>query len=102
CQWGMSDKLGAVAFRRGEDHVFLGRELAQPQDFSESTAELIDNEIQRIITETERKVQEIMQKHRHKLEALAAALVEAETLEFDKIEEIFKHADASHQGAYSL
>jgi cell division protease FtsH len=93
CQWGMSDKLGAVAFRRGEEHVFLGRELAQPRDFSENTAQLIDDEIRRIIGEVERKIEEMMKKHQSKLEALAAALVEAETLEANEIEKIFKRVD---------
>jgi cell division protease FtsH len=99
CQWGMSDKLGAVAFRRGEEHVFLGRELAQQPDFSENTAQLIDDEIRRIISEIERKTQEIMQKHQGKLEALATTLVEAETLEANEIEKIFKYADAQQRSS---
>lgn len=88
-QWGMSDRFGAAAFRRGEEHIFLGRELAQQRDFSEQTAQLIDEEIRRIIAETEEKVETLMRKHRDKLEALAKALIEAETLEFAEIQRIF-------------
>lgn len=94
CQWGMSDKLGAAAFRRGEEHVFLGRELTQQRDFSEQTAQLIDDEIRRILDEVERKAENLMQKHRNKLEALAKALIETETLDADEIKRIFKGAEA--------
>lgn len=97
CQWGMSDRLGAVAFRRGEEHAFLGRELAQPRDFSENTAQLIDDEIRRIISETEGKIGDIMKKHQSKLEALATALVEAETLEANEVQKIFEQVDAQSQ-----
>ncbi|ADE14724.1 ATP-dependent metalloprotease FtsH [Nitrosococcus halophilus Nc 4] len=94
CQWGMSDKLGAAAFRRGEEHVFLGRELTQQRDFSEQTAQLIDDEIRRILDEVERKAENLMQKHRDKLEALAKALIETETLDADEIKRIFKGVKA--------
>ncbi|QBQ55692.1 ATP-dependent zinc metalloprotease FtsH [Nitrosococcus wardiae] len=97
CQWGMSDKLGAAAFRRGEEHVFLGRELAQQRDFSEQTAQLIDDEIRHILDEVEKKTDNLMQKHRDKLEALAKALIETETLEANKIEKILKEVDTRGQ-----
>ena len=48
-QWGMSERLGTVAFRHGEEHPFLGREIAQPRDFSEHTAQIIDEEIRAIV-----------------------------------------------------
>ncbi len=44
-QWGMSDKLGPITFSLGEEHLFLGREMAKPKDFSEDTARIIDEEI---------------------------------------------------------
>ncbi len=88
CQWGMSDKLGAVTFRQGEEHPFLGRELAQPKDFSESTARIIDEEIQSIVSEMEQKAFDILKEHRDTLTALAEALVEHETLEYDDVEAI--------------
>ncbi|MFZ0391062.1 MAG: ATP-dependent zinc metalloprotease FtsH [Calditrichia bacterium] len=85
CQWGMSDLLGPVFYNQGEEHPFLGRELSQPKDFSEHTAKLIDQEIQRIIKEMEEEAVELLQKNRSKLDKLAAALLEKETLEKEDI-----------------
>lgn len=96
-QWGMSDKLGAAAFRCGEEHIFLGRELAQQRDFSEQTAQLIDEEMRRIIGEIEEKVETLMRRHRDKLEALAKALIEAETLEFAEIQKIFGRSETKRE-----
>ncbi|WP_323843802.1 ATP-dependent zinc metalloprotease FtsH [Microbulbifer magnicolonia] len=91
--WGMSEKLGPVAFRRGEEHIFLGREMAQQKDFSEHTAEIIDEEIVDLIRGIETGVRELMEKHRGKLDALAKALLEKETLEAAEIQQII-HSDA--------
>ncbi|MCW8820709.1 MAG: ATP-dependent zinc metalloprotease FtsH, partial [Sulfurovum sp.] len=55
-QWGMSELLGPVYYQKGEDHVFLGREMAMPKDFSEATAKLIDDEVRKIITQKEEEV----------------------------------------------
>ena len=51
CEWGMSDKMGPLTFGKGEEHIFLGREVARPKDYSEETAVLIDSEIKRIVME---------------------------------------------------
>ena len=51
CEWGMSDKMGPLTFGKNEEHIFLGREVARPKDYSEDTAVLIDSEIKRIVTE---------------------------------------------------
>ena len=77
----MSEKLGAVTFRQGEDYVFLGREMAEQKDFSEHTACLIDREIQHIIASMEQRAYTLLEQHRDMLEALAEALLEEETLE---------------------
>ncbi|MEJ2617101.1 MAG: cell division protein FtsH, partial [Ignavibacteriaceae bacterium] len=86
CQWGMSDKLGPVAFKLGEEHPFLGRELAEPKDFSDLTGRIIDEEIQKIIKEMELKVENLLNKNIVKLDALAEALLENETLEKTQID----------------
>jgi cell division protease FtsH len=85
-QWGMSEKLGPVAFRRGEEHIFLGREMAQQRDFSEHTAQLIDDEVRKLVGELEEKAQEILLQHREQLNALAEALLHEEILEADQIQ----------------
>ncbi len=86
--WGMSEKLGPVAFRRGEEHIFLGREMTQQRDFSEHTAQIIDDEVCTLLKDIERDVDTLLNQHRQQLESLAAALLEKETLEADDIEEI--------------
>ena len=88
CQWGMSEKLGPVTFRQGEQHPFLGREITQPKDFSEKTAQLIDEEIRSIVHDMENKAEETLSGHREELDVLARELFERETLTEDEIEEI--------------
>jgi cell division protease FtsH len=90
--WGMSDKLGPVAFRRGEEHIFLGREMAQQRDFSEHTAQLIDAEICSLVSGIEEKVTALLTAQRPRLEALVEALLENETLETAEIQEIIAQA----------
>ncbi|WP_258868992.1 ATP-dependent zinc metalloprotease FtsH [Alkalilimnicola ehrlichii] len=85
-RWGMNKRLGPVAFRRGEDHVFLGREINQPPDFSEHTARMIDEEIVRLLGEIDEQVANLLQEHRAKLEALAQALLAHETLDAEAIQ----------------
>jgi len=84
--WGMSDALGPVAFRRGEEHIFLGREMAQQRDFSEHTAQIIDNEVCSMVKTIEESVAKLLEEHRSQLENLAEALLEKETLEADDIQ----------------
>lgn len=84
--WGMSEKLGPVAFRRGEEHIFLGKEMAQQKDFSEHTAEMIDEEIIALVREIEKEVIELLGGQRGTLDGLAKALLEKETLEADDIQ----------------
>jgi cell division protease FtsH len=88
--WGMSERLGAVAFKRGEEHIFLGREMTQQRDFSEKTANIIDEEIFGLIKGVEVKVKDLLNDHRAQLDALANALLEHETLEADDIQSILK------------
>jgi len=86
--WGMNEKLGPVAFRRGEDHLFLGREMAQQRDFSEHTAQLIDDEVRELLSTLDERAAELLGEHRDQLRALAEALVEHEILEAAQIREI--------------
>jgi len=90
CQWGMSDKVGPVTFRQGEPHPFLGREMAEPKDFSEETARIIDEEVRRIIQAMEAKASEILTSNREKLDALTEGLLENESLSGEEIEEILE------------
>jgi cell division protease FtsH len=86
CEWGMSEKLGPVTFGKKEEEIFLGREIAQHRDFSENTAQEIDVEVRRIITDAERKVQDLLSKNMEKLHHLAEALLEREILDGEEID----------------
>ncbi|MBI5655592.1 MAG: ATP-dependent zinc metalloprotease FtsH [Geobacter sp.] len=88
CQWGMSDKVGPMTFSRGEEHPFLGRKLAEEKSFSEEMAWLIDQEISVIIRQAEEKAEQLLAGNRPKLDLLAAALQEEETLDGARVEQI--------------
>ena len=89
-QWGMSEKLGPVAFRRGEEHIFLGREMAQQRDFSEHTARLIDDEVRSLVCGLEQTAHKLLMENRAALERLARALLEKEILDAKEVLEIIK------------
>ncbi len=85
CEWGMSEKLGPLAFGKRNEQIFLGREIAQHRDYSEMTAEMIDAEVKRIITEAEAKAREIIQQNMERFERMAQSLVERESLNAEEI-----------------
>ncbi len=91
-QWGMSDKVGPLNLGRGEEHPFLGRELALPKRYSEEMAWLMDQEIRRLITDAELKAEEILINNKHILDNLAEALIKEEVLERGDIERIVKES----------
>jgi cell division protease FtsH len=94
CQWGMSEKLGPVFFRQGEPHPFLGREIAEQRDFSEETARIIDEEVQKIVRDMEKKAVENLDANRKKLDKLAEALIEQETLEKEEVDQLLNSSSA--------
>lgn len=90
CEWGMSEKLGPLTYGKREEHLFLGREIAKHKDYSEKTAEEIDKEVKRIVTDAYNKAKELLQVNYHILERLANELLQKETLSADEIEAIVK------------
>jgi cell division protease FtsH len=84
-EFGMSERLGAASFRYGEEHVFLGKELTQPRQFSERTAEVIDEEVREIVRAAEDRALEILEDRTKALEALGQTLFDRETLEQQEI-----------------
>jgi cell division protease FtsH len=92
CQWGMSEKIGPMTFPRGEEHPFLGMKLAEEKTFSEEMAWLIDQEIASLIRAAEDRAMELVGANRKKLDALAAALLEEETLDGERVDEILAAA----------
>jgi len=88
CEWGMSERLGPLAFGRKEEQVFLGKELVMHKDYSEQTAQEIDAEVKGIVMGCYRRAKEILEANLRKLHRLAEALIERETLNAAEIEEI--------------
>jgi len=86
--WGMSERIGPMAFRHGEEHPFLGKEMAEPREYSEHTAQIIDEEISRILREAETRAKQLLMQHREKLDLLASALEKEETLDETQLEEL--------------
>ncbi|MCB1098578.1 MAG: cell division protein FtsH, partial [Verrucomicrobiae bacterium] len=90
CEWGMSDELGMVEYGDNNEHVFLARDMARGRDYSEDTAQKIDSEVKRMIDEAYAKSTEILTANRDKLNTIAQALLEYETLNRSHIEEIME------------
>ena len=96
CQWGMSEKLGPLAFGQKDEQIFLGREFAQHKDYSEATAVLIDQEIRELVTHAYARAKKILQDNMNILHDLADALLERETLVEAEIDAIIaEHAPQS-------
>src|ERR1051325_10353728 len=91
CEWGMSEKLGMVEYGEHEDYVFLGRELTRNRDYSSATAEEIDREVRRLLDEAYKTAKQTLLANRDKLDIIAKALLEFETLDGSQIDEIIKH-----------
>ncbi len=88
-EWGMSE-LGPISFGRNSETVFIGREMSQPQEFSESTAQQIDSEVRRIIDRAYKTSKEIITEHRSSLEKIAKRLLEKETLDGAEVNQILE------------
>jgi cell division protease FtsH len=83
--WGMSETIGPVAFHQSEEHPFLGKEMHEMRQFSEETAHIIDQEMQRFVNEASLRATDLLTAHRDKLEQIAQALLEREELDRDEI-----------------
>jgi cell division protease FtsH len=90
CEWGMSEKLGPLAYGKKEEQIFLGREFGQHQDYSESTAVEIDREVKRIVSENYERAKGLIREHLQALHRLAQALLEKETLDGPEIMRILR------------
>ena len=84
-EWGMSDKLGFLAYSADEQEVFLGRSVSQQKNMADSTASIIDSEVRRIVDEAYDAATKILKKNNVELERLAQGLLEYETLDGEEI-----------------
>jgi cell division protease FtsH len=96
-EWGMSDKLGFLAYSADEQEVFLGRSVSQQKNVSDATASIIDGETRRIVDEAYNDATKILKKNSKELERLAQGLLEYETLNGDEIDIIVEGGTLSRQ-----
>ena len=88
CEWGMSDAMGPLTFGKKEEQIFLGREIAQHQDYSEDTAIRIDHEIKRFVTMNYERAHALLESHRVALDRIAEELLAREVLDADQVRRI--------------
>jgi cell division protease FtsH len=88
-QFGMSEKLGPVTYGEKEELIFLGRELSEQRNYSDETAEEIDEEVKRIVSDAYKTAKNLLLQYRHILDTVAKRLLEQETLDADEFAAIF-------------
>ncbi len=88
CEWGMSDAMGPLTFGKKEEQIFLGREIAQHQDYSEETARRIDQEVKKIVTENYERSQVLLVAHKATLTTIADVLLQREVLDGDQVKRL--------------
>ncbi len=88
-EWGMSDAIGPLNFSRGPSEVFLGRDFSATEAYSEDTAQRIDAEIRRIVTEQHDRARKLLDVHQAELQRVAKALLEYETLTGEEVLTLF-------------
>ena len=86
--WGMSDDLGPLSYAKGEEQVFLGREIAQHRDYSEATAQKIDEEINKLIKNSYGRAKTVLNENLDILHKLAEILLEKETVMGKELDEL--------------
>ncbi|MCF6311166.1 MAG: ATP-dependent zinc metalloprotease FtsH [Verrucomicrobiales bacterium] len=100
CEWGMSKELGMVEYGSHNEHLFLARDMGNStRDYSEATAQKIDNEVKRLIDTAYDRATKLIGAHRKQLEIIAQGLLEYETLDGQHIKEIMKHGELKNPPA---
>jgi len=99
---GMSNELGPMVYGQKEELIFLGREISEQRDYSESIAEKIDKEIRSLVNEAYTQAKVLLGKYRNELDAVANRLLEVETLSRDEFEKIFPSPVPHHSGTPGL
>ncbi|MGA2330694.1 MAG: ATP-dependent zinc metalloprotease FtsH [Syntrophales bacterium] len=90
CEWGMSDAMGPLSYGKKEEQIFLGREFATHKDYSEETAQRIDKEVTRLVSDSYEKAKKLLSDHIDILNRIASALLEKEVLNTTELDEIIQ------------
>ena len=88
CEWGMSERLGPMAFGKKNEEIFLGREIQRHADYSESTARMIDEETVRLVRNAQNRAEQILTANMEILKKMAEVLLKYETIDADDIKKI--------------
>ena len=88
CEWGMSDSMGPLTFGKKEEQIFLGREIAQHQDYSEDTAVRIDQEIKKVVTDNYNRAKRTLEQYRAVLERISQELLQREVLDAEQVKRL--------------
>src|SRR5213082_3226655 len=88
CEWGMSDEMGPLTFGKKEEQIFLGREIAQHQDYSEDTALKIDQEVKRFVTDNYHRAHQLLMQAKDTLVKIADALLAREVLDAEQVKRL--------------
>jgi cell division protease FtsH len=90
CEWGMSDAMGPLTFGKKEDQIFLGREIAKAQDYSEDTALRIDHEVKRFVMENYERARTVLTEQKPALLSIAEHLLAREVLDAEQVRRLAK------------
>ncbi|HEV3140962.1 MAG TPA: hypothetical protein VGY57_10620, partial [Vicinamibacterales bacterium] len=88
CEWGMSDAMGPLTFGKKEEQIFLGREIAQHQDYSEDTALKIDQEVKKFVTDNYQRAYALLSASKDTLVKIADALLAREVLDAEQVKRL--------------
>ena len=99
-KYGMSEKLGAIAYGSESDEIFLGRSMAQARTYSEEVAAQIDQEVKHIIEQAHARCRDILTQHRHELDITARYLLDHETMDAQTFDHVFTQPDDSELAGY--
>ncbi len=99
-KYGMSEKLGAIAYGSESDEIFLGRSMAQARTYSEEVAAQIDQEVKDIVDRAHARCRDILTQHRHQLDITARYLLDHETMDAQTFDHVFTQPDAPELAGY--
>ena len=95
--WGMSEKLGPMAYGKNQENVFMGRDFGHQRDYSEQVAFEIDEEIKRIVDERYELAKRLLTENRDMLESISRELLDKETIDEKEFDEIMNKVKAERQ-----
>jgi cell division protease FtsH len=102
CEWGMSEEMGPLSYGKKEEQIFLGREFAVHKDYSEETAQRIDKEVTRLVSESYEKAKKLLSDHIDILNKIASELLEKEVLNTSELDKIIQLKMGEREGAANL